>query len=254
MNTTEKNEHYHRKGAILGMTFAELLVLFLFLLLLILGTTIVDIDKRNEQYKNEISRYMGEAKTLDSIASLIKEKHSVSQLKKISDLKNSGNTEEAHELLMESSPLVQKKIKEIEKIKSESDQFKNTISNCKAQNTYLNKKLGGVHPPCWADDSGKVQYIYNIYLRDDGIWTKDNKIPSRAEEQSHLPLQNFKLNQSMQCNEFILAGRGLRKISDANNCKYYVRIYDETHPHNKEHYKKLKRSVEDVFFIWESVK
>lgn len=250
MNKSENSDLYYRRGAILGMTFAEILILLLFLLLLILGSKIISLDSDKKNRDKETN-----------VISLIKEKNS-EHFDIIADLVENQKSEEAYKLLIESSPEVQEiknkilqyetEFKEISnkisQYEANIEQSSNIIKTCKAQNSFLVKQNGLTLPPCWADQEGKPQYIYNIILKNDGIWVIDNKIQSRAEDQKQLPLQDFNLNLAMQPGDFMKAGKGLKAYGNKNECRFYVKIYDQTDANRKEHYKLLKRSVEDVFY------
>jgi hypothetical protein len=122
---------------------------------------------------------------------------------------------------------------------------------CKGQVGNLSRRLGGTLPPCWVDDTGKGQYIFDATLADEGIYLKDNKVPGKEEEQSNLPIENLRFGSPYEAQDFSNAGRPLRVWSDEHQCRFYVRLIDETGEDMKETYKKLRDSVETVFYIFQ---
>jgi hypothetical protein len=111
--------------------------------------------------------------------------------------------------------------------------------------------LGGTLPPCWIDDSGKGQYIFDATLRDDGIYLKDNEVPGKEDQQAELPIDKFKFDTPYDATGFANAGRRLRVWSDSKECRFYVRLIDETGDDMKDTYKELRDGVETVFYIFQ---
>jgi len=125
------------------------------------------------------------------------------------------------------------------------------LQTCKGQTAYLNKRLGGDLPPCWVNSQGLTQYIYDVHLREDGIYLVDDKVAGREAEQAALPLGGLKFGEALQSDPFRQAGAAIKAWSDDHGCRFFVRIYDQTSPGSKERYKDLKRGVEDVFYKWD---
>lgn len=296
MNKNKNNDIQYRRGIVLGLTFAELLILLLFVIMLVLGATIKKgndvsarqynemelsemtslaslIKSKNEKNYNEVTNLLkkgevekayqrltgtltalidgsmhqfseNEISEMGSMIALI-ERKDLAAYQEIKKYLNTGEAEKAYQVMIQSSPI----------LKDLSDQLivqKNMISDCRAQNKHLVQiknigGRGGDFPPCWSEN-GSIQYIYNIVLTDAGIEVYDIKNLSREEEKKRLPLKGFKIGLPMQPGEFIKAGQPLKKICDENSCRHFVKITDKTSPSSKEHYKKLKNSVENIFY------
>lgn len=125
---------------------------------------------------------------------------------------------------------------------------KNELSTCKAQTINLSRRLGGVLPPCWVDQNGKTQYIFDAHLREQGIYLIDNKIAGRESDQRSLPISGFKFETPMSAEEFVRAGMPLLQVSEKQECRFYVRAYDDTGANSKARYKALLRGVEGIFY------
>src|SRR5260370_23286343 len=62
-------------------------------------------------------------------------------------------------------------------------------ANLQGQNKFLVDRLrdlgkGNELPSCWTTTEGKVEYIFDVLITDQGAIIKDNAIPHRAEEQA----------------------------------------------------------------------
>jgi hypothetical protein len=128
------------------------------------------------------------------------------------------------------------------------------LSQCKQSNVDMANKLalkGGTLPSCWVNDiTGRPQYIFTAFLRPDGIYLQDNKIPGREAEQAKLPIAPLTFGRAYQASEFVHAGEKILQWSDQQKpaCRFYVRIVDEL-PNDKLLYRQLsERGVERVFF------
>lgn len=126
------------------------------------------------------------------------------------------------------------------------------VLNTKGQNANLREKVkllgnGLDHPPCWADPiTGKIQYLYNVVISENGVEVLKGWPSSRNEQATN--------------DEDILSGIG---AYDSNNtmwgktskifnwsvkheCRHYVRIYD--HAESKKSFKNYLLGVENHFY------
>jgi hypothetical protein len=128
------------------------------------------------------------------------------------------------------------------------------LQSCQNQATYLNGRLnaktGGFDlPPCWVDGNGKIQYIFDASLQDDGIEIDDNQIAGREEDQEKLPLGHVKYRAPMGRGEFADAFQPLLDWSNRHGCRFYVRLYDDMKTADRSEYKTLRGAVEGYFRI-----
>lgn len=292
MKKSKSNDVQYRRGIVLGLTFAELLILLMFVVMLVLGASLkkekdstskksyseeelIEMDsitsllkdKRKESYDaaskhiklgdkdKAYEKLMGltikepvsesDLRGLASVVALIKSKDSAS-FEKIREHLQLGESEKAYQLIVEASPMLKNHLKD-------NKLHISAINDCRAQNKHLvNLKnvggRGGDFPSCWSDENGSTQYLYNITLTDNGILVSDNLIPSREMDKANLPLKGFKFGRPMKPDEFMKAGYQIKKYSDDNSCRFFVRISDKTSANSKELYKKHKSSVENIFY------
>jgi hypothetical protein len=128
------------------------------------------------------------------------------------------------------------------------------LQSCKNQTTYLNSKLtaktGGFDlPPCWVDNRGKIQYIFDTSLNDAGIYVENRAVAGREADQEKLPLSHARYGEPLGPGEFSAAFSPLLKWSNDHGCRFYVRLYDDMRDGDRAEYKELRGTVEGYFRI-----
>jgi hypothetical protein len=128
------------------------------------------------------------------------------------------------------------------------------LQSCQNQTVYLNSRLsaktGGFDlPPCWVDANGKIQYIFDASLQDDGIEVENKGVAGREADQAKLPLGRVHFNAPMSRGDFADAFEPLLAWSNQHGCRFYVRLYDDMKTADRGEYKSLRGTVEGYFRI-----
>ena len=153
-----------------------------------------------------------------------------------------------------SDSIAQAKLKAIVE-KEVGDKSKDeNLATCKGQVENLQAKLssegrGVNYPPCVVDAQGQPSYIFDVAVTDNGVLAKQNLL-----EKQNLPLlerlaQRVRFDSELSHLEF---GNNTRHYLDygvRNNCRFFVRLYDNTGPSNKRQYKVHRRAIEGNFYI-----
>ena len=131
---------------------------------------------------------------------------------------------------------------------------RNDLQSCQNQTVFLNNRLnaktGGFDlPPCWVDKSGKIQYIFEASLQDDGIEVSDDAVAGREADQEKLPLDRVRFDQPLSRGEFASAFQPLLDWSNKHGCRFYVKLYDDMKTADRSEYKLLRGTVEGYFRI-----
>lgn len=124
----------------------------------------------------------------------------------------------------------------------------------KGQILNLTQRLGGrgtEYPPCWVAPNGKIDYIFDVALKSNGYIIRDRKLPHRQEEQSLLPIQNITFDSEISPSTFSKQTEDLLKWSKDHNCRFFVRIYDQTGQQEKDNYKLKERILQQSFYSYE---
>lgn len=286
MSISNQNIAY-RRGVILGLTLAEIMLLVIFLLLL---TFMAILKNERERYEHKLllvkksppiekiiqilekqapdimdELVLANQKLPEIIAMIKKEKLKIRKSETIPDvilrsvenlkadkeiIKHSGSVNQKLKQVINAQEGLIKKQEELIKVRKE---LETEVENLKGQNKSLYKQIesngkGVDYPPCWADPTGKQEYIYNIFLTDDGIVIHDNKIPHRAAEQARLPISMIRYDNVLSNSNFQNQTYQLFSWSMANDCRFFVRVYDKTNSNQKKLYKRLLKVVEGRFY------
>ena len=87
----------------------------------------------------------------------------------------------------------------------------------------INNFAGKVKLPCWVDkETGKEEYIFNIFFETEGIRIVKDIPDYRETYYNNLPLENLSFSKLYQPNEFIGTFRELKKWSDQNQCVFFI--------------------------------
>lgn len=275
MSINNENTAY-RRGVILGLTMAEIMMLVIFLILLAFATILKKEREKSEKMLSLISKNNTSAERvihvlenqdpdiMEELVRAIEKLPEIMKLIKNDELKN-DNTEDAAAVISrgieklkfekviksigESLPIEEKFKQAIE----EQKKLESEVANLKGQNKSLIKQIeskgkGVDYPPCWADLNGKPEYIYNTDLTSSGIIIHDNHLPNRVEEQASLPIAQIVYEAPLNASAFLQQTYPLLKWGKEHDCRFFVRVADKTEDNQKELYKKLLEAVEGSFY------
>lgn len=287
MNDTPRDDRHYRRGVVLGLTMAEILLLLTFLLMLLfaaemgrekaafravekerdtakarvvelepvakamasLGSSAFDITKEYIKTKQKLAEAeikLGEAKDAIELAEAAKEMSAPDN--------NAKDAIEAYKQAAKLGAAVRAAGGSAESLASSAAICTTELKSCQGQTAYLNRRLneqiGGFGlPPCWANAEGRVQYIFDTRMTDQGIVLADNKVLGREKDQAALPLSSARFNVALEPAAFAATMMPLRSWSEEHECRFYVRLVDDLAEGGRERYKELRRSVEGSFYI-----
>lgn len=285
--TPSRDDRHFRRGVVLGLTMAEILLLLTFLLMLLLASQITKEREAREVAEVQAADLTEELERLRPVVELIEKtgsdalditKEYVRAKRELAEANRRLDDaqaalaliEEAREEYGPETPVAEvmegfRKAaligRAVEDAGGTADGLLESaakctaeLSSCQGQTAYLNRRLneqiGGFGlPPCWADSAGRIQYIFDAVLTDAGVVLKDNKVPGREEDQATLPLNRMMFGEGMESVNFAAASQPLLDWSDDHECRFYVRLYDGLEAGGRERYKDLRRSVEGYFYI-----
>jgi hypothetical protein len=104
---------------------------------------------------------------------------------------------------------------------SETKDLRGQVAFLKAK---LGSRGGRDYPPCWAEESsGKLQYLFTIDIRHDGLLIREAWSQARDADANLLPGVDKLLARSpISVAEFNTAMSGIDRASKAKNCRHYV--------------------------------
>lgn len=275
MSVASDNVSY-RKGLLLGMTMAEIVILIIFLLLLAFAALLEKEQKAHEAEKRLVERNKS---TIDRIIQVFdKSDPAITEelVKAIEALPQIIELVNKNELAGENKETVdQVIIRELEKAaaakaisdgsdgKSPEERLAESIQaqkdletenqNLRDQKDNLVSQMksegrGVDSPPCWSDTFKNPEYIFKVDLTSKGIIVHDNPLPNRIEEKSKLPIGSVVYDTLLTIPQFRSQTAPLFELSQKMKCRFFVLLYDKTGLTEKEVYKKYKQTVEDHFY------
>ena len=128
------------------------------------------------------------------------------------------------------------------------------IANQEGQLAYLERHFSRIGygtgaRPCWVRPDGTIDYLFDVVLGANGIRMREYQYEARVAERSRLPAVIVKPDEVLSEREFLRRTEPLYQSSVADNCRFFVWIYDDTGPQEKALYKRLRRTVEGHFYI-----
>jgi len=274
-NVIEQAASY-RRGLVLGLTMAEVILLVIFILLLVLGTLLALKEKERRDletklHNQEVSYVLLEDKIKPWLSTMESRDPDdlFQELRRASDfeaeverLKSRLTESEKAQAQAESVAQAAKEAlknddaKRMAEVLAENRRLQQEGRNKDGQLANLRERLKGPgggteHPPCWATPEGKIEYIYDVALTSTGYIVREINIPHRAEEKKRLPLQGITLGTEIPNKRFMQETTPLFEWSKAHDCRFFVKAFDRTGPQEKAIYNRQRRTLEQHFYKYE---
>lgn len=234
----------YRKGLVLGLTMAEVMVLILFMLLLIIGSIIASMEERQredrqriaklsqlERYVSDLLSQSNSQVTVQDIiekiqrderenarlrAQLAEEREDAADGKLLKDI--------LHKIAPSGGKVTPEQIKQqlsrVSELQHENDTIRGQLTQLSNQVKATGK--GNEYPSCWVTPDGKTQSIFNLVLTPHGIRIEDRPQPDRAADRALLPLASVQYGAELSLNNFLSQARPLYDWSVAHGCRFYV--------------------------------
>lgn len=245
-----KQESAHRRGLVLGLTMAEIMVLTLFILLLIIAVamerhrkevarhvaTIAEQGQRIAElanYETLIKESPNGVQVKDIVQQLRREKDNVARLEsEVQRLTPYETNEKSLDTIIaaiirdsKDKPTEQEII---ERINRAADLIKES-ENLKGQVAQLSTQIkksgrGNEFPSCWVTPDGKPESIFDLLINENGIRIAERDPPYQVPDKSELPLDGVVYDTDLMQHEFEQALRPLYFWSVAHQCRFYVII------------------------------
>lgn len=134
----------------------------------------------------------------------------------------------------------------LESEKRENDRLKGQLANTRNKLAATGK--GNDPPPCWADENGKQQYIFDIAATSNGMKVRQHPVEERVEDRKELPLSGVIYEDEIPPDAFLKMMKPVFDWSVKNDCRFWVLIYDHTLPTEKQIWQIRDRQIADRFY------
>jgi hypothetical protein len=275
----------YRRGVVLGLTLAEVLVLLVFLLLLSMSALLLRKEREQGLLRRQLDHYVslvqsvtrtlasqGVAVDDDGLANLVKAASETETLR--------SPLEEARALLAAEKAVTAQASAERERLAALLERVPGTTSetlsekldrlvrkgaandaamaNLTGQNTQMRIELarlkgngGSGLPYCWATSDGRAQYMLKVEMQDDGVVVHNIEPRVRPEDPAWLTLDPIARDQLMPLANFMAQVVPLQSKAAADRCKYAIEVVDGTGRTNKPGYKQLMGRLWTAFNLHE---
>jgi len=137
-------------------------------------------------------------------------------------------------------------------------QAERKLENTKGQLENLKKKFSqgghGVEAvPCWSTPEGNSENIFDIALTTYGFIIRDRKLAHRKDEQRKLPLADMQFGSELSPSLFLKLAKPIFDWSVKHECRFFVRVFDNTSSTEKLNYKHHLRFLGDRFYHYEEL-
>lgn len=260
----------YRRGVVLGMTMAEVGILIIFVLLLLIGFRLWDEARAMDGRQTvTIERMQALEEAADALTELksslqLSGGETVDEIRSlILAIQEGLTTPEAQTALRDARAAIEemKRIREevlkgggTEALAQQVEQQSFRIANQEGQLQRYESLLkdageGKGERPCWVRPDGTIEYLYDIVLGSNGIRMREYQYENRVKERFLLPAPTIDPNEVLSAEEFLRRTKPLYEYSKAENCRFFVVVYDATGVTEKELYKHLLfKVVEGRFY------
>jgi hypothetical protein len=271
-----REERSYRRGLVMGLTMAEILVLVVFCLLLLMGRTVAVavVGRNHEKELDDLRGALAEAsgRTVASPISndfleLVKTgRHAYERMTAAGLAEPSKSVDDVVQVGLE----VSKALGANTMNKSEASAAKEFVNAAaaaynRAQKTapygsaaiWLENLIkcagtcggnGLVYPPCAKNPDGTAALIFTTTLRSGSITIHDNRIPSLETERQSWPTEAIRFEEPLSREAFLEQTLPMFEWSVARACRFVVDVKDETEASEKMVYKTRLRTVEQHFY------
>lgn len=250
-STSLENVGY-RRGVVLGLTIAEIILLILFAVVLAMtgvlikrkNATIAEVETRMaaQQLPTSISRKLGEMRI--NLSTTSGEQQLMGILNSADmDTERVKRQQQALQLGQNIQKAFGSNITAEQLIKShnELESLKNDLSKSGS---------GKILGPCYqANTNDPVPFVFDIFVRNDVLVMRD-VVPERLRTKFESDFKGTPSSQTFNNDrDFTNKTRPFAEYGKRHQCKFYVKVYDETTGNSKQRIKSQLKLVENAF-VW----
>ena len=253
----KRQDAVYRRGLVLGLTMAEIMILILFSLLLAFTAAIATREEKIFERDKRITELVAVEKEIqkilensppgvtveDIIRQIAREKKANAALREELDrLKPYEERAKALEHIIRELQLeniirelrrdgianptpkdIAQKLRELLQIQEEALNLKGQIAQMRRQIRQFGR--GNEFPSCWVTPDGGKESIFEVLIKPGGIVVHDRGLPHRASDKAALPLESVQYETELLLEDFQRQLRPLYLWSVEQKCRFYVIIF-----------------------------
>jgi hypothetical protein len=279
----------YRRGVVLGLTLAEVLVLLVFLLLLSMAALLLRKEREQGVLLHKLDYYTTLLQPLtkalasrgivvadtDGLASLIRRGSEAEGLRtqlqetrrQLDDAQSAAaqgarfaaeNASLAAVLERVPGSAAQPLHEKLERIVQRAAAADASNASIVGQNNQMRVELerlkgngGSGLPYCWAFPDGKAQYMLKVEMQDNGVIVRDIEPRARPQDPAWLLLDSVARGQLMPLAGFMSQVAPLQAKASADRCRHAIQVLDATGRTNKPGYKQSMGRLWTAFNVHE---
>jgi hypothetical protein len=242
------HDNAYRRGLVLGLTMAEIMLLILFILLLVLGAIVANRDaairardRRIAQLaplevllRNDLRAERSGVAVYDVIQRIERERQRNDALEReVARLKPYEATGKEIEDIVHAIQRSGGKAtpQEIAQRLAQAGGLAKDNETLRGQVAQLTHQIkasgrgGNEFPSCWVTAAGKPQSIFEVVLTGSGVRITDRHLTERVEDEAKLPLNTVTFDAELSPGTFLDQLRPLYSWSVAHSCRFYIIMY-----------------------------
>jgi hypothetical protein len=239
------HDAFYRRGLVLGLTMAEIMVLVLFTLLLAIAATLSVKDTHIKDQSAQLSKLEGVKAELaeilrgkppgvtveDIVQRIDRQRNEITALKgevaRLQPLETKGQV--VDDILRELHQTGIDKLSPhsvVEKVRLASA-LQRENQTLRGQNVQLSSQIkrsgrGNEFPSCWVTPTGQIESVFIVTFKKEGIVVTDRQLPHRSKERAELPLTGVQFEEALGVEQFRRFLAPLYQWSKEHNCRFYV--------------------------------
>ena len=267
-------EALYRRGAVFGLTVAEIFILLVFVLLLVFLALARQWQSEQRETEERLESAQAELEVLQPWKPVIEEFEAPEEVEtlRLAEARAKRELEALREVVEESGEPSENRTELLDRLREAVDEqvaAQEESERIREELRVLQEK--GVNPPCWYEkvpttDGGlreKPFYTFNLAVFDDGIVVRKVETPpggaeddgegTYALESEQLGLHQLPYDSPLSDAEFLNQFRDIQRAGKEKqvrsySCIFWVRVWDRTSATAKERWKEVHLNVVQGLF------
>lgn len=248
----------YRRGMVLGLTMAEVMLLLVFLLLLAASALLFRRDGKAEVLQAEQVREAETAVTITTLRNQVAAGDARTAVLQ-STLDTALAESHANAVALERArALTETVLKQGQLLRLQATDLRADLQAMTGQNTQMRNELARVHgnagsglPYCWVSPDGRPITAFRVQLRDGGVVAQPPEPRPRPDDPVWTKLAPLQRGVLLPIETFMTQAASFVAQSDAEGCRYAIDVIDATGPSNKLGYKGLMNRLWGSFLLHE---
>lgn len=245
----------YRRGMVLGLTLAEIMVLLVFMMLLAAAALLLRHDSAEtalaEQIRGEAAARADAAAIAERMAGLEAALTQTRQVATNADQARSRSEARASEQQAQARAMLAGLVSDLAAARTEGQALLGQNTQMRGEIQRINGNAGSGLPYCWTTPDGRPVTLLRVTLRDTGVIAQDASPRPRPEDPLWLRLGAMPRGVITPMEEFLAQAGGLIAQSSGDRCRHAVDVIDGTGPTNKHGYKGLMNQLWGRFLLRE---